>query len=36
VGSPVLRLVGRLAGFVAVVVGATALTWPAMRVLRPA
>lgn len=35
-GYPVLRLVGRLAGFVAVVVGVTALTWLAMRVLRPA
>jgi peptide/nickel transport system permease protein len=36
VGSPVARLVGRVAGVVAVVVGVTALTWLAMRVLRPA
>jgi hypothetical protein len=36
VGSSVVRLVGQVAGVVAVVVGVTALTWLAMRVLRPA
>jgi len=36
VGSSVARLAGRLAGLAAVVVGVTALTWLAMRVLRPA
>src|SRR4051812_36280821 len=36
VGSSVARLAGRLAGLVAVVVGVTALTWLAMRALRPA
>jgi peptide/nickel transport system permease protein len=34
-GGSVARLGGRLAGVVAVVVGVTALTWLAMRVLRP-
>jgi peptide/nickel transport system permease protein len=34
-GGSVVRLGGRLAGVVAVVVGVTALTWLAMRVLRP-
>lgn len=34
-GGSVARLAGRLAGVVAVVVGVTALTWLAMRVLRP-
>jgi len=36
VGSSVVRLAGRVAGFVAVVVGVTALTWLTMRALRPA
>jgi peptide/nickel transport system permease protein len=36
VSSSVTRLAGRLVGLVAVVVGVTALTWLAMRVLRPA
>jgi peptide/nickel transport system permease protein len=36
VGTSIVRLAGRLAGLVAVVVGVTALTWLAMRVLRPA
>jgi|tagenome__1003787_1003787.scaffolds.fasta_scaffold20853675_3 peptide/nickel transport system permease protein len=36
VRSSVARLLGRLIGVVAVVVGVTALTWLAMRVLRPA
>jgi peptide/nickel transport system permease protein len=36
VGTSIARLAGRLAGVVAVVVGVTALTWLAMRVLRPA
>jgi peptide/nickel transport system permease protein len=36
VGSSTTRLAGRLLGLVAVVVGVTALTWLAMRVLRPA
>jgi peptide/nickel transport system permease protein len=36
VGFSVARLAGRLAGLVAVVVGVTALTWLAMRALRPA
>jgi peptide/nickel transport system permease protein len=36
VGSSIVRFAGRLAGVVAVVVGVTALTWLAMRVLRPA
>ena len=35
-GTSIARLAGRLAGVVAVVVGVTALTWLAMRVLRPA
>jgi peptide/nickel transport system permease protein len=35
VGSSVARLAGRLIGVVAVVVGVTALTWLAMRALRP-
>src|SRR4051794_41511156 len=34
-GGSVLRLGGRLAGVAGVVVGVTALTWLAMRVLRP-
>jgi hypothetical protein len=33
--ASVVRLAGRLLGVVAVVVGVTALTWLAMRVLRP-
>jgi peptide/nickel transport system permease protein len=36
VGSSTTRLAGRLLGLVAVVVGVTALTWLAMRALRPA
>jgi peptide/nickel transport system permease protein len=36
VGSSIVRFAGRLVGVVAVVVGVTALTWLAMRVLRPA
>jgi peptide/nickel transport system permease protein len=36
VGSSIVRFAGRLAGVAAVVVGVTALTWLAMRVLRPA
>jgi peptide/nickel transport system permease protein len=36
VASSLVRLAGRLAGLAAVVVGVTALTWLAMRVLRPA
>jgi peptide/nickel transport system permease protein len=35
-GGSLVRLAGRLAGVVGVVVGVTALTWLAMRVLRPA
>jgi peptide/nickel transport system permease protein len=36
VGGSLVRLAGRLAGVAGVVVGVTALTWLAMRVLRPA